>query len=141
MAKQVVSFKNTYVIDMRALRGRPIEWTEKGAILPIESKNGSLPTSPEDTHKLFAEHQTRRMIEQYSILFPIVNKAAQTITEYLDVNGNPLITLFPNNDIYKNNDDWQMHLSRTALDDLRNLYERQKRTMDGVAGVLRQLKK
>ncbi len=141
MAKKVSSFKNTYVIDMRALSERPVQWTENGAILPIESINGAAPATPEESIKLFAERPVRRMLDQYSVLFPMVNKAAQTITEYIDLDGKPLITLYPNNDVYKNNDDWEMYLGRAALDDLREVYDRQKHTMAGIAGALRQLKK
>lgn len=141
MAKKVSLFKNTYVIDMRAVREHPVQWTENGAILPIESINGAAPTTPEESIKLFAERPVRRMLEQYSVLFPMVNKAAQTITEYVDLGGKPLITLYPNNDVYKNNDDWQLYLGRVAMEDLRRIYEKQKRNMEGVAGALRQLKK
>ena len=141
MAKKVSSFKNTYVIDMRAVREHPVQWTENGAILPIESINGVVPKTIEESTKLFAERPVRRMLEQYSVLFPMVNKAAQTITEYIDLGGKPLITLYPNNDVYKNNDDWQLYLGRVAMEDLRKIYEKQKRNMEGVAGALRQLKK
>lgn len=140
MAKKVSLFKNTYVIDMRALREHPIQWTTNGAILPIESKNGVAPRTPEESEKLFSERQTRRMLDMHPILFPMVNKAAQTITEYLDYDGKPSVTLYPNNDIYPNKADWQMYIGRMALDDLRTVYERQKRAMEGIAGALRQLK-
>ena len=142
MAKKVSLFKNTYVIDMNKLRSHPIEWTPSGAILPIESKNGALPASPEDGYKLFAERQVRRMLEQYSILAPTVKKnEANTITEYLDLNGKPLITLYPNNDTYTHDINWQSGLSIAALEDLHAVYARQKRAMDGIAGALRQLHK
>ena len=134
-------FKNTYLIDMDAVRTKPLEYTQNGIILPIKLKNGTKPASNEST-KLFAERPVLRMLEQYPVLFPMVkNGAANTITEYLDTKGNPLICIYPNNDSEQYNQDWQSHFDANAMKDLITLYEEHKNTIESARGALHQIKK
>ena len=66
------------------------------------------------------------MIAQYPVLFPMLNKDARTITEYLSADGKPLITIYPNAEIDVHDSDWQNGLSRDALFDLHNMYQKRK---------------
>ncbi|MBO7509238.1 MAG: hypothetical protein J6T57_03115 [Alphaproteobacteria bacterium] len=138
--EKVPDFKNTYVIDMDALHNKPLKWTARGILLPIKLKNGVKPKSSTESEKLFTERPVLRMIEQYPVLFPMVNRNANTITEYVDTNGNSLVSIYPNNDIETHDQDWKSHLGMDAMKDLVTLYKEHKATMDSARGALSQIK-
>lgn len=133
MAKKVTPFKNEYMIDMDKLSKQPTNYTLNGILLPIEKINGN--ETPKMT-KLFAERQAKRMVEQYPILFPMINRDARTVIEYIATDGHALITLFPNADIDIHDTNWQEHLTKTALEDLYNIYNRRKQTFEGMRGAI-----
>lgn len=141
MDKQKTPFKNIYLIDMRKLAKQPIDWTPNGAVLPIEKMN-NIPTDNKTVFtKLFSERHTKRMIDQYPVLFPIITHDARTIIEYISADGKPLITLYPNADVDIHNADWQKYLTTTAKEDFMNMYNNHKKMIEGMRGALMSLKK
>ena len=136
MAKKVTPFKNEYMIDMAKLDKQPINYTLNGILLPIEKINGTVVTEAPKLTKLFAERPAERMIEQYPVLFPMINRDARTVIEYIATDGHALITLFPNADLDIHDQDWQEHLSTTALEDLRDTYNKRKKAFDGLRGAV-----
>lgn len=138
--KTTTTFKNEYIIDMVKLKKLPIIWTPNGAELPMEKINGQAinGTPPIEFARLFSERPVKRMIAQYPVLFPILNKAARTITEYLSTNGKPLLTMYPNADIDIHDPDWQNNLSKDALIDLYETYKERKKEIDSMRGALHQ---
>lgn len=141
MNKTTVPFKNIYLIDMKKLVKQPINWTPNGAVLPIEKMNDVPADEKTVFTKLFSERHTKRMIDQYPILFPIINRDARTIIEYIAENGKPLITLYPNADVDIHDQNWQEYLTRAAKEDFINAYQHHKKTIDGMRGILMTLKK
>jgi len=139
MANKKATFKKEYVIDMAKLSKQPTNYTLKGIILPIEKINGAVVTEAPESTKLFAERPTKRMIEQYPILFPMINRDARTIIEYIATDGHTLITLFPNADLDIQDQNWQKHLTTTALADLRDTYNKRKAAYDSARGALHAL--
>lgn len=141
MQKQKTPFKNVYLIDMKKLAKQPIDWTPNGAVLPIEKMN-DIPTDDKAVFtKLFSERHTKRMIDQYPVLFPIINRKARTIIEYIAADGKPLITLYPNADVDIHNQDWQVYMTRPAREDLIKMYDDHKKMIEAMRGVLMSLKK
>ena len=136
MTKKTVPFKNVYLIDMKKLAKNPIDWTPNGAVLPIEKVNGVPNDKKPVFTKLFSERHTKRMIEQYPVLFPMLNRDACTIIEYIARDGHALITLYPNADLDIHDQDWQDHLTRPAIEDLREIYNKRKKTFDGLRGAV-----
>lgn len=136
MINNTTPFKNVYLIDMQKLAKQPIAWTTAGAILPIEQINGVATDNQVKFTKLFSERHTKRMIEQYPILFPMLNRDARTIIEYIAGDGHALITLYPNADLDIHDQNWQEHLNRIALDDLRTTYDKRKKAFDGMRGAV-----
>ena len=139
MANKVAPFKNEYMIDMAKLNKQPTNYTIHGILLPIEKINGNVVTDAPQSTKLFAERPAKRMIEQYPILFPMVNRDARTIIEYIATDGHALITVFPNSDLDIHDQDWQKHLTRTALEDLRDIYNKRKNAFEGIRGALQSI--
>ena len=141
--KNKATFKNEYIIDMAKLNSRPIIWTPSDAELPVETINGQTITwpTPDKFVRLFSERQVKHMIAQYPVLFPMLNKDARTITEYLSADGKPLITIYPNAEIDVHDPDWQNGLSRDALFDLHNMYQKRKQEIESMRGVLNELTK
>ena len=136
MAKKVTPFKNEYMIDMAKLDKQPINYTLNGILLPIEKINGAVVTEAPKLTKLFAERPAERMIEQYPVLFPMINRDARTVIEYIATDGHALITLFPNADLDIHDQNWQEHLTMAALEDLRNTYDKRKKAFDGLRGAV-----
>ena len=136
MAKTVTSFKNEYLIDMSKLSKQPTSYALNGILLPIKKINGNLVTENPKLTKLFAERPTKRMIEQYPVLFPMTNHDAHTIIEYIAADGHALITLFPNSDLDIHDQDWQEHLTITAMEDLREMYNKRKNAFESARGAL-----
>ena len=136
MAESTSSFKNVYLVDMKKLNKQPIDWTAHGILLPIETINGNAITDNPKFTKLFAERPAKRMIEQYPILFPMLNRDARTIIEYIAGDGHALITLYPNADLDIHDQNWQEHLNRIALDDLRTTYNKRKKAFEGLRGAV-----
>lgn len=141
MAKKVANFKNEYMIDMATVIKQPTNYTINGILLPIEKINGEPITETPKVTKLFAERPTKRMIEQYPVLFPMTNRDARTIIEYIANDGHALITLFPNSDLDIQDQNWQEHLTPTALADLRETYNKRKNAFEGIRGALQALSK
>lgn len=141
MAKKVTPFKNEYMIDMAKLSKQPINYTLNGILLPIEKINGNVVTDAPKMTKLFAERPAQRMIEQYPVLFPMTNRDARTVIEYIATDGHALITLFPNADVEIHDHDWQQHLTITAMEDLVKTYNERKSAFDGIRGALQTLSK
>ena len=131
-------FKNTYVIDMKQLSAHPLTWTPNGRVeLPIETKNGIAPTDPNEKKHGFDERHANRMIKQYPVLFPIVNKTARTVIEYLDSTGRPVLALYPSNDIDFYRDNRHQDLTPAALADLYTVCQEYKKFINGAMGALR----
>ncbi|MBO4700896.1 MAG: hypothetical protein J5620_04080 [Alphaproteobacteria bacterium] len=141
MAKKVTPFKNEYMIDMAKLSKQPTNYTLNGILLPIEKINGNVVTDTPKMTKLFAERPAKRMIEQYPVLFPMTNRDARTVIEYIATDGHALITLFPNADVEIHDQDWQQHLTITAMEDLVKTYNKRKSAFDGIRGALQTLSK
>ncbi len=141
MAKKTATFKNEYTIDMAKLNKQPTNYTINGILLPIEKINGVDVTETPNLTKLFAERPAKRMIEQYPVLFPITNRDARTIIEYIASDGHALISLFPNADLDIHDQNWQEHLTMAALEDLRNTYDKRKKMFEGIRGALHALSK
>lgn len=137
MVKELASFKNEYMIDMDELRKHPINYTLNGILLPVAKINGKLVTE----NKLFAERQSKRMIEQYPILFPMTNRDARTIIEYIAPDGRAIITLFPNADVDIHDKDWHHQLTTAAIEDLRDTYNKRQNAFNGIRGALQALSK
>lgn len=115
------SFKNVYVIDMNKVLSNRVTWTVLGAVLPVSSKNGTVP-SGENFVKQLSERCVKKMIKQYDILSTALGETeASTVIEYLDKSGTPVVTLYPTNDIDVHNNDWT-DLSPTAIDDLYKIH-------------------
>ena len=138
MAKKVTPFKNEYMIDMAKLANRPLSWTADGILLPIEKINDKpLDTNKnQETIKLFAERQAKRMVEQYPILFPMINRDARTVIEYIATDGHAVISLYPNSDLDIHDKDWSEQLSKTALEDLMTLYSKRKNAYESARGAI-----
>lgn len=136
MAKKKATFKNEYIIDMAKLDKQPINYTLNGILLPIEKINDTVVTEAPKLTKLFAERQTEHMIKQYPILFPMINRDARTIIEYITKDGQAVITLFPNSEIDIHNKNWQEHLSKEALEDLVATYNKRKNAFESARGAL-----
>lgn len=136
MAKKKATFKNEYMIDMAKLDKQPINYTLNGILLPIEKINDTVVTEAPKLTKLFAERQTEHMIKQYPILFPMINRDARTIIEYIAKNGQAVITLFPNAEVYIHDQNWQEHLSKDALADLMATYNKRKNAFESARGAL-----
>ena len=136
MAKKVAPFKNEYMIDMDKLKKQPTDYTLNGILLPIEKINGAAVTEAPKMTKLFAERQAKRMVEQYPILFPMINRDARTVIEYIATDGHALITLFPNADVDVHDTNWQEHLTKTALEDLYTIYNKRKTAFEGMRGAI-----
>lgn len=141
MAKKKATFKNEYMIDMEKLNKQPTNYTINGILLPIEKINGTEVTDATNQTKVFAERQTNHMIEQYNVLFPMINRDARTVIEYIASDGHALITLFPNSELYIHDQNWQEHLSKDALADLANTYNKRKTAFESARGALHALSK
>ena len=121
-------FKNTYLIDMDKLSKQPFNFMPNGAILPIEQKNGVALTS--DTPKLFSERFAAKMVKEYSILSNIIGKQnARTIVEYLDMDGNPILTLYPTNDTELHKNDWS-HIDSRVLPEIQHIIEQRQKLIN-----------
>ncbi len=134
--KNKAKFKNEYMIDMNKLNKQPTSYTLNGVLLPIEKINGADVTEKSQLTKLFAERPALRMVEQYSVLFPMMNRDARTIIEYVAKDGHALITLFPNADLDIHDKNWQEHLTENALADLLAIYNKRKSAYEGMRGAI-----
>jgi hypothetical protein len=124
MTKENDSFKNTYVIDMAKLLKQPFKFMPNGAILPIETKNGEHVT--DEVPKLFSERLVKKMINEYPDLSDSIGTVtARTIIEYLDVNGKPILTLYPTNDTELHTNDWT-HIDGRVLPEIQTLIQQRQ---------------
>ena len=136
MTKKKAKFKNEYMIDMDKLSKHPTSYTLNGIILPVGKINGTTVTETPKLTKVFAERYAKRMIEQYPILFPMINRDACTIIEYVAPDGHALISLFPNADVDIHDKDWQKYLPEPAMKDLLTIYNKRKNAFDGMRGAI-----
>ncbi|MBO4745657.1 MAG: hypothetical protein J5613_01125 [Alphaproteobacteria bacterium] len=125
MANEDTPFKNTYVIDMGKLLTHPFNFMPNGTILPIETKNGEHVT--DEVPKLFSERLVKKMINEYPDLSDSIGSlTARTIIEYMDVNGQPVLTLYPTNDTELHTNDWT-HIDGRVLPEIQSIIaQRQK---------------
>lgn len=125
MANEDTPFKNTYVIDMGKLLTHPFNFMPNGTILPIETKNGEHVT--DEVPKLFSERLVKKMINEYPDLSDSIGSlTARTIIEYIDVNGQPVLTLYPTNDTELHTNDWT-HIDGRVLPEIQSIIaQRQK---------------
>lgn len=127
MSNQV--YQRVYQIDMNKLNKMPIvEVTPgDGVELPI------LNPMPTTTPILFNAHYARIMKDQYDILFPKIQNYAAQIIEFVDSDGKPLLTIYPNKtmDFHKRQDDLFL-----AHIDLTNILKEYDRRLAGVQNLL-----
>lgn len=118
-------FKNTYVIDMGKLLKQPFNFMPNGTILPIETKNGEHVTDA--VPKLFSERLVKKMINEYPDLSDSIGSlTARTIIEYMDVNGQPILTLYPTNDTELHTNDWT-HIDGRVLPEIQGIIEQRQK--------------
>jgi hypothetical protein len=140
MADRTQSFKKTFVVNMTKITHEELPvLTVKGRALPIKKINGI--TQPKETIEVFADQPINTMIAQYSVLSKMVYEGACTITQYIDEHGNPIVTLFPNNNLDPHQENWNALLSKPAREDFIELYKKQQRIMDSARGALLSLNK
>ncbi len=94
-----ITFKNTYVINMNELKKRPFDCLQKGALLPVEQKNGEPGTADLVLFSEHADFYVKRMIREYPSLSQTIGEQdARTIIVYLSKAQKPIMTLFPTNE-------------------------------------------
>lgn len=93
------SYKQIYLIDMDEVSKRPFDRVPSGILLPIVHNNGQ--------PKIFSEHFAIKTVKSYPSLSKIIGEQdARTIIDYLDTDGNPIVTLYPTNDVDLHRNDW-----------------------------------
>ena len=126
----MADYKYVYEIDIDKLKTHPI-------IEVTPSGGAEIPIKETKTTRLFNANHIRTMVAQYDILHPIIQKHASEITEFVDSNDKPLLTIFPNATIdFHEGQDYLFKLSKTALNDVARTLEEYKQRLEGLNGVL-----
>ncbi len=124
--------KHTYRIDVKKLETTPIVETNAGYV--------ELPTTidKQEITTLFKADEVRLMLKQYSVLYPMIQKQAETIIEFVDSKGEAILTIFPNTNIdFHKGQIHSLNISRSDKYTIFNTLEQRKKQLTGLEGVLR----